>query len=84
MHSYRGKEGEVGGGPGWGCAELHLLLPWRPSPPLAAPLELFQRALLDLIKAGQAAGSTPTLVLFIPALLASNAGLEFRKERLAE
>lgn len=71
MHSYRGKERQVGGGPGWGCAELDLLLPWRPSPPLAAPLELFQRALLYLIKASRAAGGVPGLVLFILALLPS-------------
>lgn len=68
MHSYRGKEREVGGGPGWGRLEPDLLLPWRPSPPLAAPLELFQRALLYLIKASQAAGGGPGLVLFILAL----------------
>lgn len=67
VHSYRGKEREVGGGPGWGWVELDLLLPCRPSPPRAAPLELFQRALLYLIKASQAAGGAPRLVLFILA-----------------
>lgn len=84
MHSYRGKERELGGGPGWGWVELDLLLLWRPSPPRAAPLELFQRALLYLIKASQAAGSAPRLVLFILASLPSNAGLEFWEESLAE
>lgn len=72
VHCYRGKEREVvGGGPGWGWVEPDLLLPWRPSPPRAAPLELFQRALLYLIKASRAAGSAPRLVLFILGSLPS-------------
>lgn len=80
VHSYRGKERKDRGGPGWGLEEPDLLLPWRPSPPLAAPLEVFQRALLYLIKASQAAGSAPRLVLFILASLPSNAGWNLEGE----
>lgn len=47
-----------------GMAELLLLLLWPPSPLLTGPLEVFQRALLYLIKASQAPGRAPRLAIF--------------------
>lgn len=57
MHSYGEKEREykVSGG----MAELLLLLLWPPFPFLPGHLEVFQRALLYLIKASRAQGSPP-------------------------
>lgn len=57
MHSYREKEKEDK--EGRGVPTLVLLLLWPPSPLLPGPLEVFQRALLYLIKASQAPGSAP-------------------------
>lgn len=65
VHSYREKEREDKGGGGGGLAELVLLLLWPPSPLLAGPLEVFQRALLYLIKASQAPGSAPRPAIFL-------------------
>lgn len=63
VHSYREKEREDKGG--GGLAELVLLLLWPPSPLLAGPLEVFQRALLYLIKASQAPGNAPRPAIFL-------------------
>lgn len=63
VHSYREKEKEDKGGGGLG--KLVLLLLWPPSPLLTGPLEVFQRALLYLIKASQAPGSAPRPAIFL-------------------
>lgn len=77
MHSYREKEREDKGS-GW-VAELLLLLLWPPSPLLTGPLEVFQRALLYLIKASQAPGSPPRPAIFLH-FLETQAGI--LKERV--
>jgi len=63
VHSYREKEREDKGS--GGMAELLLLLLWPPSPHLTGPLEVFQRALLYLIKASQAPGTAPRPAIFL-------------------
>lgn len=64
------------------AAELVLLLPWPPSPLLTGPLEVFQRALLYLIKASQAPGSAPRPAIFLH-FLESRAGI-FEREGVDE
>lgn len=63
VQSYREKEREDKGGGGLG--KLVLLLLWPPSSLLTGPLEVFQRALLYLIKASQAPGSAPRPAIFL-------------------
>lgn len=74
VHSYREKDREDKACGGVG--ELVLLLLWPPSPLLAGPLEVFQSALLYLIKASQAPGSAPRPAIFPP--LPSNLAWNFK------
>lgn len=81
VHSYREKELENKGS--GGVAEPVLLLLWPPSPLLAGPLEVFQRALLYLIKASQAPGRAPRPAIFLH-FLETQAGILKERERIKE
>lgn len=75
-----GRKKKTKGGLGWGSEELVLLLLWPPSLLIAALLEVFQRALLYLIKASQAPGKAPRPAIFLH-FLQMQAGI--LKERVA-
>lgn len=68
---------------GWGLEKLALLLLWPPSPLLTGPLEIFQRALLYLIKASQAPGSAPRPAIFLH-FLQTQARIWKKKGRIKE